>query len=317
MNNIPELKEWNETLKINLTKNIKDFTVYLYFLDNEFIKAYHQSHKVKYENYISKIINGSKIMDLPYIFPLEEENLKIFGIKTENENEIKSGMGEYANNVLVFQFKPEERIYCFYFLDKNEELNQGYLRFYRENTENEMINSLKVDGVESLFEKYKIKPDTGLFQSGINFEIILHNLEEEIEEEKKEKEMKIDYKKIMNSIKNSQDEIKNSIVKNNRRMSCFSAEDASKIEKIPTKKRKTSFSKGDKDTDDKDDKEEKKKKGVFSKITKIFKKNVEPGIKGLRNVGATCYMNATLQCFSNSDKIKTELINKYQEYKKN
>ena len=42
-----------------------------------------------------------------------------------------------------------------------------------------------------------------------------------------------------------------------------------------------------------------------------------PGIKGLKNVGATCYMNATLQCFSNIDKIRSELIDKYENFKAN
>ena len=34
---------------------------------------------------------------------------------------------------------------------------------------------------------------------------------------------------------------------------------------------------------------------------------VTPGLKGLQNVGATCYMNATLQCFSNCRGFRTEL----------
>ena len=44
-----------------------------------------------------------------------------------------------------------------------------------------------------------------------------------------------------------------------------------------------------------------------------------PGIIGLQNIGATCYMNATLQCFSNIGRLKTYLLNKniYQDLENN
>ena len=310
MNKIPQLKEWISTLKANLTKDIKDYKLYLYLINNEFIEEYLQTKKAKQQDYVFKIIYASKITELPPIFPLEEENLKVFGIDVKKENTIGT-MGEFANNVLVLKIKDEENIYSFYFLDENEELRQGYLRFYRENTEKEMINNLRSDGVQSFFEKYKIKSDNELFQPGINFEVIIHNLEEV--HEKNENKMKIDNKKIINSIKISMEEMKKSIVNNKRKMSYSTlGDDIPLIEKIPTKKRKASFSKGEKEKDDKEE-----NKTLLKKVKDLIKKKpIKPGIKGLRNVGATCYMNATLQCFSNSDKLKTDLINKYDEYKK-
>jgi ubiquitin carboxyl-terminal hydrolase 8 len=44
-----------------------------------------------------------------------------------------------------------------------------------------------------------------------------------------------------------------------------------------------------------------------------------PGIIGLQNIGATCYMNATLQCFSNTPKLRSYLLNKdnYNELENN
>ena len=42
---------------------------------------------------------------------------------------------------------------------------------------------------------------------------------------------------------------------------------------------------------------------------KVIKKS-SPGIIGLVNIGATCYMNATLQCFSNITRLRKELLNK-------
>lgn len=44
---------------------------------------------------------------------------------------------------------------------------------------------------------------------------------------------------------------------------------------------------------------------------------VTPGLKGLQNVGATCYMNAVLQCFSNLPRFRTELLVRYQDLKQN
>ena len=39
----------------------------------------------------------------------------------------------------------------------------------------------------------------------------------------------------------------------------------------------------------------------------------KPGLIGLKNIGATCYMNATLQCFSNCASFKNNLLKLYKE----
>ena len=39
----------------------------------------------------------------------------------------------------------------------------------------------------------------------------------------------------------------------------------------------------------------------------------KPGLIGLKNIGATCYMNATLQCFSNCPRFKNNLLKLYKE----
>ena len=45
----------------------------------------------------------------------------------------------------------------------------------------------------------------------------------------------------------------------------------------------------------------------------------KPGIIGLTNIGATCYMNATLQCFSNITRLRSELLkaNVYNDLQNN
>ena len=54
-------------------------------------------------------------------------------------------------------------------------------------------------------------------------------------------------------------------------------------------------------------------------VKKSIHKRSVPGLIGLQNIGATCYMNATLQCFSNSSRFRTQLLKKelYQDLEKN
>ena len=42
------------------------------------------------------------------------------------------------------------------------------------------------------------------------------------------------------------------------------------------------------------------------------KKDKKPILIGLNNIGATCYMNATLQCFSNTNKLTEYFLNEYK-----
>ena len=42
-----------------------------------------------------------------------------------------------------------------------------------------------------------------------------------------------------------------------------------------------------------------------------MKKKDEPILIGLNNIGATCYMNASLQCFSNTKKLSEYFLNHY------
>jgi len=61
----------------------------------------------------------------------------------------------------------------------------------------------------------------------------------------------------------------------------------------------------------------KRKNNLYSKLNicsffpnKNDNKTSTPGLVGLMNIGATCYMNATLQCFSNIPKLREYLIEK-------
>jgi len=185
--------------------------------------------------------------------------------------------GVFGNNILIFNVNKEERIHCFYFIDNNE-LRQGYIQIYRSFLEKKMIEELKTITPFEFFKKYNIKYDNEGLQLFSYYEVIIYNLEKN--ENNNTKEIEINHEEIVDDIKNNIEEI---------------------TKEIKEKKKK------------------KKKHSLIAKLADFFpsKSNdkVVPGIKGLKNIGATCYMNATLQCFSNIDKIKTELINKYLKVK--
>ena len=55
-----------------------------------------------------------------------------------------------------------------------------------------------------------------------------------------------------------------------------------------------------------------KEKKDFEKIKKKFELSKIPNEIGLQNIGATCYMNATLQALSNTDKFTTYFLTRYK-----
>ena len=57
---------------------------------------------------------------------------------------------------------------------------------------------------------------------------------------------------------------------------------------------------------------QKREKIVENKEKKLSQQN-EPIIIGLNNIGATCYMNSTLQCLSNTNKLTEYFLNKYKQ----
>ena len=52
-------------------------------------------------------------------------------------------------------------------------------------------------------------------------------------------------------------------------------------------------------------------------LPKAIHRQYVPGIIGLKNLSSTCYMNATLQCFSGVVRLREYLINKYKDLEKN
>ena len=58
------------------------------------------------------------------------------------------------------------------------------------------------------------------------------------------------------------------------------------------------------------------KKILNVKLPKKLEEPSTPGIIGLTNIGAICYMNATLQCFSNCPRLNFKLLALNEDLKK-
>ena len=273
--------------------------------------------------------NVYSLRELKSVYPLNAETWNFF-IKDETKEKPNIFQGEFGYNILILNINKEERIYCFFFLDENNDLRQGYILFYRTNLEKKMIEELKRMTPLEFFRKYNIKYDNEGLQLFNYYEVIIFNLEK-TEKKNNTQEIKINHEEIMNSIKNNIEGIKQTIeagrmttVKISNKLEL---DDINKNDDLSLEFSSTIFEK--KNPQNIKNKEKPKKKKTFNsvkinlqgKLGGFFplksKNKALPGIKGLKNVGATCYMNATLQCFSNIDTIRTELINKYESLKAN
>ena len=337
---------WKSELKDSLKSNaIK--TQNIYIISKEWLDEYLISIFKKENNKNEEIIKlyktfeykdnkfqiGSSLKNYKSVYPLNEESWKYF-FQDEAKKKSKMYKGELYNNILIFKLSEEERFFCFFFMDPNDDLRQGYIQIYRTNLEKEMIDELKSDIFE-FFKKNNIKFDNKGLQLFTYFEVIIFNVEKI--ENSNTKEIKINHDEIMSAIKNNIEGIIKEIdigrMTDFKITNKFDLNDPTNLDnelnytyttiikdkqKLKNKNKSKDINK--KDNSKKEKIKEKVKKGI-DKISQFFpsksKDSAFPGIKGLVNVGATCYMNATLQCFSNIDKIRSELIDKYESFKTN
>ena len=342
---------WKGALKNELKKKL-DKAQDLYIISKEWIEEYQKTifqNEKKDNDELIKLYKNFKLIDnkLPFIsslkdlksiFPLNEESWKSF-VKDETKEKPNIYRGEFHYNILIFKISKEERIYCFFFVDENNELKQGYIQIYRNNLENKMIKELGSVTPLEFFKKYNIKYDNEGLQLFGYYEVIIFNLEKN--EKNNTKEIEINEEEIMSAIKSNIEGIIKEIeagrmtkveITNKLELNAPTMKDDDlklKIantfaifmnkQKQQNKKSKNELQKIQKfksfDISEEETKNE-NKKNLLGRFFS-FKSKTLPGIKGLKNVGATCYMNATLQCFSNIDKIKVELINKYESLKTN
>ena len=335
-NQIISFFHWKEVLKDELNKKIvktKNICIISKEQLDEYQKEIFQNENmkkdeiIKMHNFFKMIDNNLLIVlslrDLKSVYPLSWKSI----FKDEIEEKPKIFQGEFYYSILFFKISKEKGIYCFFFVDPNDELIQGYIQIYKNDLEKKMIEELKSDFFEFL-KKNNIKFDNEGLQLFSNFDIAIFNLEKNginyI------KEIKINHEEIMSAIKNNIEGVKKELELNGpiNRIESSAIKDSNTIDKF-------------KGNDEVKQKLQNKKTMIISKILGRFKtfdyskkekaKNTTgkrgeslssksirfPGIKGLKNIGAVSYMNATLQCFSNIDKIRAELINKFESLKDN
>ena len=338
-NQIISFFHWKEVLKDELNKKIvktKNICIISKEQLDEYQKEIFQNENmkkdeiIKMHNFFKMIDNNLLIVlslrDLKSVYPLSWKSI----FKDEIEEKPKIFQGEFYYSILFFKISKEKGIYCFFFVDPNDELIQGYIQIYKNNLEKKMIEELKSDFFEFL-KKNNIKYDNEGLQLFSHFDIAIFNLEKN--GINYTKEIKINHEEILSSIKNNIEGVKkelelkypinkieSSAIKDSNAIDIFKENDEKK-QKLQYKKTKIISKIIERyKTVDYSKKEEEKEKNTTGKRRDNSTKYIKfpaPGLKGLKNVGAVSYMNATIQCFSNIDKIRFELINKFESLKAN
>ena len=337
-----EIDIWKEYLKNMLTENINQikelFIISQYWFNKyKYIKSFSKKNGDK-EKY-NEILGGLKddnnklfcqfteknvnIEDFPKIFVLNKDIWKKIKIEKYELNTIAS-FGYFYNNLLFL--KVLENIYCFFFIDNKNRIRQGYIQI------NQMIMKIEDNFIKDFQEK------------GI-IDFIKNNIKD------------LDDEKLKNSKDNDNNKTENDfeieIIKKRRSKTVFplslkNINNDLEIYSFGTKifKIKKSFKI---DIEEKFLGVRKLFKKLWEKIelnkkvetpmnnilrahppkpkipTKFYglisnefeERKSTPGIIGLQNIGATCYMNATLQCFSNIQNLRNNLLEKYEILEKN
>ena len=311
--------------KFIFQKNIKDFSTCELF-DN-----YKDNNNELFTPFTKKEI---KIRDLSEVFVL---NKAIWSYIKNESCEINTiiTFGSFANKLLIL--KVLDLVYCFIFLDKNK-IRQGYIKIMRKEDEQPIIDEFKNKGFFDFISnnKNKISDDIIDFKTK-KYEIYVFKASEQNKDNDEKNEVD-EKEKIYFERKRSQT-LSLSILMRGKKTNELNYIFGEKIFKIPKIKKfmEEEIMGGAKKLFTKylELLEQKQKK---NKLTKIIKPNPNsipdikvipnenqnqisgieliPGIIGLQNIGATCYMNATVQCFSNIERFRGNLLSAYEYLKK-
>ena len=110
----------------------------------------------KLTNQLSEqMLSSSTIYSLPEIFVLNDNTwksiYKFFGEKSSSDNNFNSNCkkAKFQNNILLFKINNLEK-YCFFYLDENAQINQGYLQINDKNKREEIIKAIRKNGPSEL-----------------------------------------------------------------------------------------------------------------------------------------------------------------------
>ena len=307
--------------KFIFQKNIKNFTT------SELFDEYKDNNNELFIPFTEKEI---EIKNLPKVFVF---NKTIWSYIKNESCEINTiiTFGSFANKLLIL--KVLDLVYCFLFLDKGK-IRQGYIEIMRKEDEARIINEFKNKGFLGFIPKEEYFEDIIQLKT-IEYKIYVfkafgQNKENDEKYEVDDKEKKYIERRRSKTLSLN---IHMKGKKSNELRYIF-GEKIFKIQKTKKFKEEEIFG-GFKQLFNKYLKllEQKRKKDestiiinpnpnpipdtVIQNQNPIPDANLIPGIIGLQNIGATCYMNATVQCFSNTERFRANLLNIYEYLKNN
>ena len=317
-----------EKIILGIKNESKDLTEF-----NEEIK---ENNNELFSSFIEKII---KIEELPKIYIINKDIWANIKIEYKDLSTILVE-GIFSNELLTM--KVLNLIYCFIFLDKKGKLRQGYIKIYNKDEENKIMEKFREKGVFNFLKEHEmtindeiLKKETTHYKIYIfkNFVQVKEkdNLSEDEDEDEKiiiEKRKTLTYRrsailaktkdefncffgtKIFNVKKVGRIDLKEKMGEIGKMFKkLFKAINAQKnIENKKIEKNKNDSN--DKLRKDLTESSENDAKSILPEKRNELK--YKPGIIGLQNIGATCYMNATLQCFSNIKRFRMDLLKIYQ-----
>ena len=392
LDNIKNQKEhllnWKKEFACSLLRNSFN-SLSVYAINKEWLENYEQfilnSHNNPelnnfYDAYQfldnTNLFNSLNIKELPNISVLNESCIKAL-IGDSSLEKLKKLNGRFYYKIFFVEILSQKynKIYAIFFIDKNNEIGQGYLSIHKLSKEEEILNNLDISNIIKEYNKKNSSNNDGITLHTDAFDLHifeskkrkcnssndaknmspydninknnLKNKENHLEfsRKKQQKTLKIVLKQYIR-----ENDERNKIIKN-KEYTQITPKTENKLingndngEKLDNKEKAECSKKINEDMRPiRIIKKIQKKRNISAQISnkkfgkRIHKLNNEtldlsdflpiksidkisfPGIIGLQNIGATCYMNATLQCFSNIGRLKTYLLNKniYQDLENN
>ena len=392
LDNIKNQKEhllnWQEKFVCSLLRNSFN-SLSVYAINKEWLENYEQfifnsDNNPELSNFYdtyqyldnTNLFNSLNIKELPKISVLNESCIKAL-IGDSSLEKLKKLNGRFYNKIFIVEILSQKynKIYAIFFIDKNNQIGQGYLSIHKLSKEKEILKNLDISNIIKEYNKknssnndeitlYSDAFDLHIFESEkrkcnynndvknmLTFDNInkdyLKNKEYNLEVSRKrqQKTLKIVFQKYIR-----ENDERNKIIKNKEYTQITPKTEKKLIngndngEKLDNKEKAECSEKINEDMKPiRIIKKIQKKRNISAQISnKKFGKRIHklnndtldlsdflpiksidkisfPGIIGLQNIGATCYMNATLQCFSNIGRLKAYLLNKniYQDLENN
>ena len=334
------INEWKTKLKEYLSDKT-DGKMNLYIVSKDWLNKYEAkcfNAKFNCSELIKDFNNSKTIYTIPKIFVLDKD----YGL--ENKIIVE---GIFKNNILLIDMSKysNSKIFIFFYLSQNNELIQGHLLIKKIDKEKDIINDLINIGPNNFKQKYR-KEYMKTQIATKDFNMILHEYEKP---QKKNNILENNVNRKDEQNYQSNNDNKNEVLQTNlgsekgleNKNNIISEENPSDTIEKSSNSLNINPNLGyyEKLISKKNDGLKPKKviiknnikrnpsvqinkkilgsQRMIDKFTlekflpnKVIHNKSTPGLIGLLNIGATCYMNATLQCFSNIGRLRAYLLSK-------